>query len=105
MVLNHNFMPLLSKIPYEPIKMCDFSENFIFNKIIPHLKSCSLNSIFSNGIWTPQAAPSVIAMDTAQNFTDRKELKNPTFLPKLNKIKGLKSNRITVSTLLFVAIS
>ena len=81
MVLNHKFMPLLSKIAYEPIKMCDFSENFIFNKIIPHLKSCSLNSIFSNGIWTPQAPPSVIAMDTAQNFTDRKELKTPLFYP------------------------
>ena len=59
--------------------MCDFSENFIFNKISPHLKSCSINSIFSIGIWTPQEAPSVIAMDTAQNFTERIELKTPLF--------------------------
>ena len=84
--------------------MCEFSENFIFNKIIPHLKWCSINSIFSIGIWTPQEAPSVIAMDTAQNFTDRKELKTPLF-PKLNEIKGPNSNRITVMTFIFLEIS
>ena len=60
-------------------KCVNFLENFIFNKIIPHLKWCSINSIFSIGIWTPQEAPSVFAMDTAQNFTDRKELKTPLF--------------------------
>ena len=63
-------------------------------------KWCSINSIFSIGIWTPQEAPSVFAIATAQNFTDRKELKNPTFYP--NQMRSRIQNQTILRFWLFV---